>query len=469
MERELLSVGIDLGTTTTQLVFSRLTVKNTASSFTAPNYAITHKKVVYRSDIHFTPLLSPTKIDVEALKSMVDSAYISAEIDPKHVDTGAVIITGETARKDNAKEVLDALSTYAGDFVVATAGPDLESVLAGKGAGCDTYSKHQHQTVLNMDMGGGTSNLCLFDQGEAVNTGCFNVGGRLLKLDKTGEILYKSPVISPYLQQSTGEHVTQADLAPLVSTLVQTLEEAVGLRPKTKLFHHFMTQGTHWAPPKAPPILAFSGGVADMVYSDVPPHWLAYGDIGILLGQAIRKSALMDLPHFRPTETIRATVVGAGSHTTTLSGSTICVSQLDFPLKNLPVLNISEKSSDLSSEKLESTISEKLGWFWENQAPSPVVLSLEGVQSPTFSQIQLLAQSIAKGLEPLRAAKLPLLLCVANDMGKALGQAILSRLPGQPVLCMDGLQLSTGSYVDIGAPVGTALPVVIKTLIFTSK
>lgn len=469
MSQELLSVGIDLGTTTTQLVFSRLTVKNTASSFTAPNFAITQKRVIYRSDIHFTPLLSNGKIDVKNLKNILDLEYQTAEIGKKSVDTGAVIITGETARKENAKEVLEALSSYAGDFVVATAGPDLESILAGKGGRCDTYSKTQHRSVLNIDIGGGTSNFCLFEEGEPRKTGCFNIGGRLLKLDKTGKILYKSPEISSFFKQSTGEQVTPNDLAPLVKTLVLTLEEALGLRPKSALFNHFMTEHTTWTPPKQPPILAFSGGVADLIYRDDVPHWLTFGDLGVLLSQAIRRSSLMDFPHYQPAETIRATVVGAGSHTTTLSGSTICFADMDFPLKNLPVLQISENDQDLQPEKLEDSITKKIHWFWENNQPSPVVLSLTGYKSPTFSQIQQLAQGISQGLSPLTKAHLPLLLCVANDMGKALGQAILSRLPEQPLLCMDGLALPSGSYIDIGTPVGTALPVVIKTLIFTSK
>ncbi|MFI3312347.1 MAG: ethanolamine ammonia-lyase reactivating factor EutA [Eubacteriales bacterium] len=469
MNRELLSVGIDLGTTTTQLVFSKLTVKNTATAFTMPHFAITQKRVIYRSDIHFTPLLSQDRIDVEKLKKIVNFEYQTAEISPENVETGAVIITGETARKENAKEVLEALSAFAGDFVVATAGPDLESVLAGKGAKCDSFSKSQNCDVLNLDMGGGTSNLCQFSQGEPIATGCFNVGGRLLKLDEAGEILYKSPVISPFFTKKVGEIVTQAQVAPLVATLVEALEEAVGLQPKTALFDHFTTEGTHWEPPKNPPILSFSGGVADMVYRDVPPHWLAYGDLGVLLGQAIRRSKLMDLPHYRPQETIGATVVGAGSHTTTLSGSTICFTDLHFPLKNLPVLQISEDDQGLQPEKLEHSIEEKLHWFWENQSPAPVVLSLKGFQSPSFAQVNQLAQSIAQGMAPVTDAKLPLLLCVSNDMGKALGQAILCNTPNQSLLCMDGLDLETGSYVDIGSPVGSALPVVIKTLIFTSK
>ena len=94
MEKELLSVGIDIGTSTTQLVISKLTVRNTASAFTVPKLAITDKDILYRSRIHFTPLRSDTVIDTEAIQRIVDEEYRASGIDPKRIETGAVIITG---------------------------------------------------------------------------------------------------------------------------------------------------------------------------------------------------------------------------------------------------------------------------------------------------------------------------------------------------------------------------------------
>ena len=141
MGEELLSVGIDIGTSTTQLILSKLTLENRAAPFTVPQVAIGEREVLYRSHIHFTPLLSDTVIDAEGVRAIVGEEYRKSGYDKSQVDTGAVIITGETARKENAKEVLSALSAFAGDFVVATAGPDLESILAARGAGTDQYSK----------------------------------------------------------------------------------------------------------------------------------------------------------------------------------------------------------------------------------------------------------------------------------------------------------------------------------------
>ena len=110
----LLSVGIDLGTTTTQLVFSRLTVRNEGSAFSVPNYTVAAREVLRRSAVHFTPLRSERELDAEAIARIVDAEYAAAGIDRRAVQTGAVIITGETARRENARAVLEALSAMPG-------------------------------------------------------------------------------------------------------------------------------------------------------------------------------------------------------------------------------------------------------------------------------------------------------------------------------------------------------------------
>ena len=184
MSEQLLSVGIDIGTSTTQLVISRLVLENRANPFSVPRVAIAEREVLYRSDIHFTPLKSETVIDADGVRRIVEEEYRKSGFDKRQIGTGAVIITGETARKENAREVLGALSAFAGDFVVATAGPDLESILAARGAGADAYAREHHTDVLNFDIGGGTSNLALYSHGELVRTGCLDVGGRLIKLER---------------------------------------------------------------------------------------------------------------------------------------------------------------------------------------------------------------------------------------------------------------------------------------------
>ena len=191
MSETLLSVGIDLGTTTTQMILSRLWVENMADPFAVPRMEITRREIIYKSGIHFTPLLSQDVIDADGIRKIVDQEYEKAGVAPAAIQTGAVIITGETARKENAAEVLSALSGYAGEFVVATAGPTLESILAARGAGADRLAKQKGRYVLHFDIGGGTSNLALFDpDGQLEDTGCLNVGGRLMKFREDGTVSY---------------------------------------------------------------------------------------------------------------------------------------------------------------------------------------------------------------------------------------------------------------------------------------
>ncbi|EFR97278.1 ethanolamine utilization protein EutA, partial [Listeria ivanovii FSL F6-596] len=221
MAETILSVGIDLGTSTTQLILSELEIQNMASSFTVPRIVISDKRIIFRSEILFTPILADNLIDVEAIRDFVTKEYANAGIKKEEIGMGAVIITGETARKDNASNVLDAMSGFAGDFVVATAGPDLESIIAGKGAGAHTYSKENSTAVVNLDIGGGTTNLSLFDRGELIDTACLDIGGRLIKVDReTKKITYIAPKIQVLIEKrhypiALGDITSPEKLAPI--------------------------------------------------------------------------------------------------------------------------------------------------------------------------------------------------------------------------------------------------------------
>lgn len=174
---DIVSVGIDIGTSTTQVVFSRLTMENAAGYFAVPRVSIVDKQVIYKGQVHTTPLKSPVLIDGAGVREIVAREYGRAGFRPADVETGAVIITGESARKENAAAVLSELSGFAGDFVVSTAGPDLESIIAGKGSGAWRCSLEEDCVAVNLDIGGGTTNIVAFDCGETVSTGCLDVGG----------------------------------------------------------------------------------------------------------------------------------------------------------------------------------------------------------------------------------------------------------------------------------------------------
>ncbi len=438
----LVSVGLDVGTTTTQLIVSELQVENRASSFSVPDMQIAGREILYRSPVHFTPLLDKDHVDGDAIREIVAAEYRAAGITPEMVDTGAIIITGETSRKENARAVLTALERFAGEFVVATAGPDLESVLAAKGASADRLSEESGKKVLHLDIGGGTSNLALIEDGKILKTGCLNVGGRLVKMEQNGAITYVSPVLKGHFPCQVGDIPTKAQLEALAHTLVQALEMAAGLRPATSLLQDFTTAESSAQGLTGAELFSFSGGVADCMENDHPP--LAFGDLGPILGRAILKSHLCQGAYRLGTETIRATVIGAGCHAAQLSGSTVFHRGIQFPLKNLPVLALTQIESLQSQLKQFDTLP---------------VIALPGLSSPHYADICRMAEQIVTALP-----ESPLLIALQTDVAKALGHALALRTQA-PILCIDRVALENGSFLDVGAPVGAALPVVIKTLV----
>ncbi len=453
MAEKLLSVGLDVGTTSTQMVVSELWIENRASSFAVPDMEITQRRIRYKSPAYFTPLMDESHVDGQKLGQLVEQEYAAAGITRTDVDTGAVIITGETSRKENAQAVLSALSDFAGDFVVATAGPDLESVLAARGAGAVAYSEQTGKSVLHMDIGGGTSNLALIEGGRIVATGCLNVGGRLVKFDESGRIYYVSPVLLELCKLKPGDMATPQALESVALLLNQALEMAAGLCPPTELLDKLTTREAvqHRFPRGKAEVLSFSGGVADCIGQDVP--WQKFGDMGPILGQTIRRGLLCRAVYRLGEETIRATVIGAGCHSAQLSGSTVFYSNVRFPMKNLPAVVLGVQET-LSAETVHDLLA--------RQESDAVVLALPGMASPHHEQIATMAEAIAAGF-----GDRPVVVALEQDMAKALGHALALRLPGdRQILCIDNVRLSGDSYLDVGSPVGPALPIVVKTLIF---
>ena len=441
MAESLISVGLDIGTTTTQLIVSRLTIENKASSFSVPEMQIANRQILYKSAVHFTPLLSDSLIDGDQIRTIVEEEYKKAGITRQQVDTGALIITGETSRKENAKVAAASLSELAGDFVVATAGPHLESVLAAKGSGAEEYAAETGKTVLHLDIGGGTSNLALLRGGTIVATGCMNIGGRLLKLDEKGQIYYRSPVLSDWEELQIGMRPSQTVLENLCRTMVNALEMVCGLRKQDALLDKFWTAeaGNPWLPPHDVDVISFSGGVANCIENMVSPY--EYGDIGPILGQCIRKSLLCQGTYRLGHDAIRATVIGAGSHATQLSGSTVFYKNIEFPIKNIPVV------TDIS------TLS---------HLDVPGILSIPDMHPTSYDKITSLANDICHNWPHQ-----PIYIAAESDMAKALGHALALQMPpAQSILCIDRVKLSKNSYLDVGNPIGSALPVIIKTLIW---
>lgn len=461
------SVGIDIGTSTTQLIISEILLKDVAGFGRVPETKIVEKKILYRGEIHFTPLMDVDHIDAKKVWDIIEGEYRKSGISPAALDTGAIIITGESMRKQNAKDTLELISRKAGDFVVATAGPDLESVLAGRGSGAAKLSKETGKLVANLDIGGGTTNIAYFKDGEVYDTACLDIGGRLVKI-QDGHYTYVSEKVQEVTELRTGAPVDKERLQKLAAKFAELLAEAVGLSPATELLEHFKTNHLIHVT-EVPDVFVFSGGVAACMEKKQERY--AFGDLGVILAEEIGKNS-----HFqkarreKAAETMRATVIGAGNETLAISGSTISYTETDFPLKSIPIGKIRcSRPSDI--EGIEEELS-RVRQYFDHRGNIQLAIAFDGLSCPGFLDVQRLAEALVKGYDRIFDREQKMILILKEDMAKALGQAIRRVDTRKRVLiCMDGIRCTNGDYIDIGRPVagGSAIPVVIKTLIFQNQ
>lgn len=473
----ILSVGIDVGTSTTQVVFSKLQMDNAGGYFSVPRVAIVDKEVVYKSEVYMTPLKTDVLIDTDALRDIVAAEFRKAGYRPEDTDSGAVIITGESARKENSDAVLKSLSDFAGDFVVSAAGPDMESLIAGKGSGAWQYSMDHHCRVANLDIGGGTTNVVLFEDGETLARGCLDIGGRLICMNPQGIITKVSPAAAVMAQAagvsvSVGDRCDELKLTAVTRQMAAALNAYLGVGTKDidAILRQIKTPGSSDFPvPEKVQAVFFSGGVADLIYHESADTW-AYGDIGVLLGRAIRESRLFtDFQKMEPGETIRATVVGAGTYTTTISGSTITYSDDIFPLKNIPVIKLDEELQEACFAGETEPVIRRIQWVLGQNDEEHFILAMPGKRNPGYMEMKRAAASIRQIMDRVQPPGEPILLVIESDIAKAMGQMIRQQPDlKRQVVAIDGIHVEDGEYVDMGKPMmnGMVIPVVVKTLIF---
>lgn len=473
----ILSVGIDVGTSTTQVVFSKLQMDNAGGYFSVPRVAIVDKEVVYKSEVYMTPLKTDVLIDTDALRDIVAAEFRKAGYRPEDTDSGAVIITGESARKENSDAVLKSLSDFAGDFVVSAAGPDMESLIAGKGSGAWQYSMDHHCRVANLDIGGGTTNVVLFEDGETLARGCLDIGGRLICMNPQGIITKVSPAAAVMAQAagvsvSVGDRCDELKLTAVTRQMAAALNAYLGVGTKDidAILRQIKTPGSSDFPvPEKVQAVFFSGGVADLIYHESADTW-TYGDIGVLLGRAIRESRLFtDFQKMEPGETIRATVVGAGTYTTTISGSTITYSDDIFPLKNIPVIKLDEELQEACFAGETEPVIRRIQWVLGQNDEEHFILAMPGKRNPGYTEMKRAAASIRQIMDRVQPPGEPILLVIESDIAKAMGQMIRQQPDlKRQVVAIDSIHVEDGEYVDMGKPMmnGMVIPVVVKTLIF---
>jgi len=473
--RDLLSVGVDVGTTTTQIVFSRLNLQDVSRPGQIPRINITDRKVIYQSPIVFTPLIDFETIDADKLNEIVRREYATAGVDPSQVETGAVIITGETAKKKNADEILRALSGLAGEFVVSVAGPNVESLIAGKGAGAADYSQKNYATVTNVDIGGGSANSATFRSGNLIGAAAMNYGGRILEVENlTGRVRHiaepaKYVLADIGLNLNIGDSPSLEDLRRFTDRMADMTVELIEGTSSP------LAQKIYLTPPVGASgkgsVLMFSGGIGHYYYSPIPILSVSdvtiHDDVGPLLAESLRKHAVLNSYQIvPPSETVRATVLGASTQTVTLSGSTIWAEREILPLKNVPVTRPTLPAS-LEPASVSRSITDAVNRWDVNLATDPFAIALELDKSLDYESLTQLANGLNNFANTMPSDR-PLIAIIERDYAQALGQTVKGLSPSRALLVIDQVGLSEGDYIDIGTPLmdGRVVPLSVKTLIF---
>lgn len=474
----LLSVGIDIGSSTSHLVFSRITLKREVSFFNMTNRFIpVDRELIYEGRIIFTPLIDKKTIDIDAIVSFCQEEYQRAGISPDMVDTGAVIVTGETAKKVNAAEIADRLSSESGKFVSATAGPNFESMLGIMGSGIVKQSQIRQKIIMNVDIGGGTSNIAIASKGDILSCSCINVGGRLLGIDehfKIWRIDEPSELVMKELNMNyqIGVIIPERDVKIIAQTYAQALIEVMLGKASSKVAKMLMmTEDIDLSTPVQE--YSFSGGVGEFIYAK-DQSMKNYDDIGHYIAKALQN--LMHekkLTLVEPDNKIRATVIGAGSFSLSVSGSTCFVSdQIQLPINNIPILSVNLTMETLSIETVKAQIRKAFNKFDMIEGRDIVGLYFKEFFLPKSHILDIFAKAFDQALPNSVKNQIPVILLFKTDLAKLLGLKISRETAIQKnLICLDELTLESGDFIDIGAPIKSTqvYPVTIKSLVFNQS
>jgi ethanolamine utilization protein EutA len=468
----LTSVGIDIGSSTSHLLFSRLTLRREGAGHSA-QFKVTDREILWSSPILLTPYLSKTLIDFERVKSFIHDCYHSADMHSHDVDTGAVVITGEALKKENAEPISMHFAHASGKFICASAGPHHEALLAAYGSGAVELSRISKSRILNIDMGGGTTKLSLIVNGTLTSTAAINIGARLIAVDahnKISRIEDAGRIFSTEAGQkrAVGDVVTESEKekigAIMGDTLIDVLQHG---RDMSALAKRLMITPTlkDFGGINDIDYLVFSGGVAEYIYHNTDER---FGDLGAYLGGSLR-NYLDTLPRgtlLRPTQGIRATVIGASEYTIQVSGATSFVTSAAFlPAFGLKAVFIGYVSGTPFSTALENAFGKyDIPAFGPGMALS---LSIEG--DLNYDTLREVASGLA--LVAKSAPDVPLILTIEQDVARSLGVILKNEFALQnELISIDGISVGDLDYIDIGKPVSMMelFPVTVKSLLFSS-
>jgi ethanolamine utilization protein EutA len=480
------SVGVDIGSSGTQVAFSRLYLRRLSENLTS-RYVVVRRELHFQSQVHFTPFADGMRIDAKALGEILDQAYADAQVAPEDVDTGVVILTGEALRRRNAEAIAAVASEHAGDLVCASAGHHMEAMLAAYGSGAVRASHRDRSRLLNVDIGGGTTKLTLIDDGRIAATAAFHVGGRLVALGADGAVARLEPG-GAYHAERAGVRLAPGAAAP--PGALRAIAERMAGELIRVLCGEPSADPSLWLTDPLPDLgmldgLVFSGGVAEYVYGT---EAVPFGDLGLDLGTALAlagRAGRLPAPVLPADARIRATVLGASEYTVQLSGITSYMSapERTLPRRNLPVARPRYELSDVvDAAGVGEEIRRHVSRFGTGDGDGDgdagatgtggaedLVVALHWEGPPEYARLRGLAEAVARGLSDRIAAGAPLYLMLDGDVARTLGLLLRDELGiGNDLVVIDGVLLRDFDYVDLGRvrqPSGT-VPVTIKSLVF---
>jgi ethanolamine utilization protein EutA len=469
-EIELTSVGVDIGSSTSHLVFSRLELEQRNS-----RYIVKNREVLYESDILLTPYKDGgLTIDSDKLGKFIADQYTAVGIAPSEIDTGALILTGVAVRRQNARAIGELFAKEAGKFVAVSAGDNLETTMAAYGSGAVTNSETVGVTVMNVDIGGGTSKIAICSGGKVVDLTAIDIGARLVAFDRDGKITRIEEAGRSFAKEAGIELKIGETLTPEART---TMAERMGERLMEIIMLKKLSAGTE-ALLRIPAMtftgsvdaITFSGGVSEFVYGYETSN---FGDLGAALAKAIRSRIdASGIKLMEPVEGIRATVIGASQYTIQVSGSTIFVSPPEtLPLRNVPVIapNFDFSGDELDAKAIAAETAAALRRLDLGEGDSAVGVCFKWEGSATFQRLNAFAQGTRDGLKAVLDKDFPMVLVSDGDIGGLLGIHCREELKlKNAVVSIDGIELKEFDFIDIGAliPSSGAVPVVIKSLVF---
>ena len=471
----LTSVGIDIGSSGTQVIFSQVNLRRLGENLSS-HYFVVSRDTLFESPVVLTPYKNEERIDQVALGMIIDDAYNSAGIGPESIDIGAVILTGEALRRENAEAIAGIVAERAGDFVCATAGHHMEAMLAAFGSGAARVSADAGQRLLNVDIGGGTTKLAIIEAGRVVATAAFHIGGRLQVVDDRQRIVRLDPggrllAARAGFSWSVGDVVEPAELDALAEYMAAAVMRALrDADPPADIDDLYLTERL----PEVGPIdgVMFSGGVAEYIYGRESRD---FGDLGRRLGAALRRKlegGELPWPWLPAKECIRATALGASGYSIQLTGNTIYISNHGalLPRRNVQVLKPScDFPAIIDPQIVAVAIQRHLTLFDMDGEDKEFALAFQWRGEPSYERVAAFARGIVAGLARTIALKRPLYLILDADLAQTLGGVLRDDLGVESqVLVLDGIMLVDFDYIDLGKirlPSNT-VPVTVKSLVF---